>query len=485
MKEQMEDPGSLTMETLDGGEDSQHWGATSGERSSRHLVEISYDFSVETELVGPVQARVVRVMQHAVYFMFHLENKEQFSIMTPGHMYVNGSDNLLNTARSINITKEIFQINTEFNIMVKKLKESFKARVGNDKEVNENGTSRKRKAQQESKDVKPKIVDWGVTLLYQGSLPDTSNLQSTDLDTRPHTAAWEQLSNKIQSKLLNNTGDKTKTTEEQGDHELAVDSWFLTHISGLNPSNIPAIYPQTDKTLVKGKVIEIHKPFGGIVEVAAEEGGRLMFHRRVVVADGQRVLDSDVLEDMSLVGETAMVEIIDNKDAEGNPLLQDAGDKIASGVFIGSSKVAEENPELESYGQLCHKVRVVELYYDEVTGMVTRMLGCIQPGPFISKGKASASMVGEFVNITRETLYFYGVKIKADVDLAHLYSVGDDVMCVVKMLDTKEGRAQFECKIGWSDSWIPTLRLTIPASCPQVIINHVVPVVIILFPVIR
>ena len=59
------------------------------------------------------------------------------------------------------------------------------------------------------------------------------------------------------------------------------------------------------------------------------------------------------------------------------------------------------------------------------------------------------------------------------------------VMCVVKMLDTKEGRAQFECKIGWSDSWIPTLRLTIPASCPQVIIDHVVPVVIILFPVTR
>ena len=49
--------------------------------------------------------------------------------MTPGKMFISGSENLLNFAKSQSVLNEVFSTDKEFFIHVKKLSETFTALV--------------------------------------------------------------------------------------------------------------------------------------------------------------------------------------------------------------------------------------------------------------------------------------------------------------------------------------------------------------------
>ena len=406
---------------------------------------------------------MLSVKEHEVILSFSHEDQEQIAVMTPGKMFISGSENLLNFAKSQSVLNEVFSTDKEFFIHVKKLSETFTALVsvaggaagegGNGDKKNGEAGEKKKREKSEIQD--SKTVSWGVTLFYTGAKPEIMNLKSSDHKFDDHNVGWQSFANKVCTKLLSPEKDnKEEQAENTEDNSGNSESWFLVNMQGVNPSNIPVKYPAPLKKKLKGQVKEIHRPFGGVIDVGSRNGGKIAFHRNVVVKDGVRLGITDSLEHALKVGQQVIVDIVRNADDKENIILHDVGDKIASNVFTGDYEEHDEgeHPEAASYGHPYHRVRVVELYEDPESGMITHGLGCIQYSQFIKNGMASASMVGEFVSFKREDFFFYGVKISSKVDLSHLLNVGDEIKCHLKMLDTKLGRAQFFCKIGWVDS---------------------------------
>ena len=397
-----------------------------------------------------------------VFLSFSHEDQEQVAVMTPGRMFINGSENLLTFAKVDCILRAVLPVKERFFISVKKLKEPFTAAVASREEGGE-----KKKDKQEPKVTK--TVGWGVALLYCGAPPPVEKLQCDDYRFEKHEAGWQKTAQRVCTDLL--TGDAKDSGEDNGVNKED-ETWFLASMSGVNPSNIPLQYPEPVKKKVKGTIKEIKRPFGGVVDVGAKNGGQIPFHRNVVFNDGARLRNTAILENTLKVGQKVLVDIVNNgEDNDTELLLFVSSDKVASAVYVGEAVEEEKHPEAESYGQPCHRVRVVELYEGE-GGMVTRGLGCIQYSQFIKSGAASTSMVGEFVTFRREDLYLGGVRLGPRVDLAHVLGLGDELRCHLTMLDTKQGRAQFVCKLGWLKepftSSSPAVRSHLAAECGAV-----------------
>ena len=413
--------------------------------------------------------QVLSVSLHAVFLTFTHEEEEQVAVMTPGKMFINGSENLLNFARAEVILRQLLSDKDDFSVCVKKLTspittnvvdhrkqtQSQSSFVKNLKDQTQNQTDttedankmKKDKKKGDSSEVKEtKIVNWGVTVLSSGSAPEIHQLQGLSEPVPEEcVVGWQSTAERVCTELLVKDEEEaaTETTEENKEEERIQDSWFLISMSGVTPSNIPDKYPGCDQRNVRGVVTEVFRPFGGVVDVGPEHGGKITFHRNVIFKNGSRLGVTKTLEDCLKVGDNVVVDITKNSDDEDNVLLQDAGGKVASAVYLDEIVEEVEHPEMESYGQPCHKVRIVALYEDEEVqvkneegespGMMTRGLGCIQYSQFMKSGKGSASMVGEFVTFAREDLYFHGVRLSDKVDLGHILAVGDNISCHLKV----------------------------------------------------
>ena len=402
---------------------------------------------------------MVSASLHAVYLAFKHEEEDHVAVFTPGKMFINGSENLLTIVKAENILKVLLNHKTEFNICVKKLSAPFTTMIqvaSSETEIKlESGDSgeKRRRDRQEAKE--SKTVSWGISLLYAGIKPELSGLKDLKYDYGEHEAGWQTVAERVCNNLMK-AGDQSE--EENGCEKIQSVNWFIASMNGYDPSNIPTKYPENLKTKVKGTIKEVHRPFGGVVDVGARNGGKIAFHRNVVSRNGMVLRLTEKLENVLSVGQTVTVDIVNNKDDEEAVLLHDAGDKIASAIHVGPHSSVDDHPEAGSYGEACHRVRVAQLYQDD-TGMVTHGLGCIQYSQFIKNGMASGSMVGEFVTFKREDLFFFGVRLSEKVDLSNILNVRDEIKCHLKMLDTKQGRAQFVCKIGWIDNFYANQQL--------------------------
>ena len=86
---------------------------------------------------------------------------------------------------------------------------------------------------------------------------------------------------------------------------------------------------------------------------------------------------------------------------------------------------------------------------------LTLGVGIIQYiSPIIRSKKASESVIGEYVKFDGNNLYFCGCSLSG-VDLTHIIRVGDTIDVVLKMLETKEGNAQYAAKFGHCGSVPP------------------------------
>ena len=435
------------------------------------------ELDISQEAVGPVTARVLSAHQHAVYLQFEQEDKLELCVFSPGRMFVNGSENLLKFALSANITRAMFPEGSEFTVLVQRLADTFRAPFSSPGEGGEKTeqAEEKKKRRNETKEVL-RSVGWAASLVMRGEPPALERINTPGQRFEDHQISWQKLLARLSSQLLsedklevkaevkadvpaepeNKDSEAVEAVEAPEAGETAgedePDKWFLVSLNGVHPVNIPKYYPEVTKTAVRGVVKEIHGNVSGIVEVGPEDGGLLRFQRYVVERDGVHLNLTDSLEDILQVGQEVSVDVARNVDSSGSALFPaHYGDQVASRVCSGSvTAEAAKDPEEGSYGELCHRVRVVELHEDE-EGRIASGLGCIQYSQFIKNGMASASMVGEFVNFSREQLYFYGMKLRPEVDLAHLLTPGDEIKSHLRMLDTKQGRAQFVCKIGWVD----------------------------------
>ena len=398
--------------------------------------------------------QVLSVSLHAVFLAFTHEEEEQVAVLTPGRMFINGSENLLNFARAEVILRQLLSEKDDFRVCVKKLSAPITTKVGDSRKQSQAEAEDANKAKKEKKKVETveetRTVSWGVTFLISGSAPEIQQLQGLS-EPLPEecVVGWQSTAERVCTELLvkdeeEEAAIETEENKEEEKEERIQDSWFLISMSGVNPSNIPDKYPEAkcDQKNVRGVVTEVHRPFGGVVDVGTEQGGKITFHRNVIYKNGARLGLTKILEDSVKVGDNVVVDISDNCDSDDNVLIQDAGGKVASSVYLDEIVEEEEHPELESYGQPCHKVRIVALYEDEdevksedggSPGMMTRGLGCIQYGQFIKAGMASASMVGEFVTFAREDLFFQGVRLSDKVDLSHILAVGDEIKCHLKV----------------------------------------------------
>ena len=401
--------------------------------------------------------KVLSAQQHAVYLQFLHQDKEEVCVFSPGRMFVNGKENLLRFAVSVNVTKAIFPEGSELSVQVQRLATPFKAPFSLPVETSEKAEQpeEKRKRRPETREV-IKTVGWGVNVVVRGEAPQLERNSSLG-DSHSFDGlqvSWQRTVSRVCSELLSeDKQEKTEVERTENSEEDAqkCENWFLVNLNGVRPFNIPEQFPNIIQTALKGKVKEIHGNLSGVIDVGPDHGGHIFFHRNYVQKDGIHLKITDNLEEILTVGQEVTVDVAKNVDSKGLELSPaEYGDKLLSRVSIGSSSDVWKHPEEGSYGQLCHRVRVVELEEDE-QGRITGGLGCIQYSQFIKNGMASASMVGEFVNFSREHLYFYGMRLGASVDLAHLLGVGDELRCHLKMLDTKQGRAQFVCKLGWVD----------------------------------
>ena len=385
----------------------------------------------------------------------------------PGKMFVNGSENLLKFALSSNITRAMFPEGSEFSVVVQRLAHTFRAPFPSPSEggekTDQTEEKEKKKRRHDTKEV-PRPVGWGATLVMRGDPPDLARINKQGQRFDEHQISWQKFVSRLCSRLLSEDKAETEAEESEateadeavevgeGEEESESEKWFLVSLHGVQPVNNPKYYPEITKTAVRGVVMEIHGNVSGIVEVEPEDGGFLRFQRHVVEQNGVLLKTTDNLEDILSVGQEVTVDVARNVDSSGQTLFPaHYGDEVASRVCSGSvTAEVVRDPEEGSYGELCHRVRVVELYEDE-EGRIASGLGCIQFSQFIKNGMASASMVGEFVNFSQDQLYFFGMKLRPGVDLAHLLTPGDELRCHLRMLDTKQGRAQFVCKIGWLD----------------------------------
>ena len=431
---------------------------TSAERMVSKVDQPPLDmFDTGEAVLGPVTARVSSCLlslvvtlclqvlsaeQHSVYLQFLHQDEEEVCVFSPGRMFVNGAENLLKFALAPNITKAIFPEGSEFSVLVQRLVQSYKApfsfQAESSDKMDQLEEKEKKRRRSETKEVML-AVSWGASLVFRGETPPLEKI-NTFRDSQSfidHQVGWERMLSRVCDKLLSE--NKLEVSDDNNDSvEDEAEKWFLVCLNGVHPRNIPEEYPQVSHRAAKGVVTEIHGNLAGVVDVGPEAGGQIRFHRSVVSRNGVRLMMTGDLGSVLSVGQEVTVDV-------------DSGDKVASRVSVGCAGVGEEpHPEEASYGQLCHRVRVVELEEDE-EGKINGGLGCIQYSQFIKNGMASASMVGEFVNFSRENLFFFGVRLRDSVDLAHLLTVGDEMMCHLKMLDTKQGRAQFVCRLGWVD----------------------------------
>ena len=74
-----------------------------------------------------VMLKVLSAQQHAVYLQFLHQDKEEVCVFSPGRMFVNGKENLLRFAVSVNVTKAIFPEGSELSVQVQRLATPFKA----------------------------------------------------------------------------------------------------------------------------------------------------------------------------------------------------------------------------------------------------------------------------------------------------------------------------------------------------------------------
>ena len=61
---------------------------------------------------------MLSVKEHEVILSFSHEDQEQIAVMTPGKMFISGSENLLNFAKSQSVLNEVFSTDKEFFIHV-------------------------------------------------------------------------------------------------------------------------------------------------------------------------------------------------------------------------------------------------------------------------------------------------------------------------------------------------------------------------------
>ena len=339
-------------------------------------------------------------------------------------MFVNGSENLLKFALSSNITRVMFPQGTEFSVLVQRLAHTFRAPFSSSGEggekTDQTEEKEKKKRRHETKEVL-RPVGWAASLVMRGEPPELERINTAGQRFEDHQISWQRLVTRITSQLLSEAKleDKAEVKAEAkaeaeveaedqeseaveaveadkaGEGEDEPEKWFLVSLSGVHPVNNPKYYPEITKTAVKGVVKELHGNVSGIVEVGSEDGGLLRFQRYVVERNGVHLNMSDNLEDILTVGQEVSVDVARNVDSCGSTLFPSHyGDHVASRVCSGSvSAEAMKDPEEGSYGELCHRVRVVELYEDG-EGRIASGLGCIQYSQFIKNGMASASMVG-------------------------------------------------------------------------------------------
>ena len=325
---------------------------------------------------------MLSVSLDCVSFKFTHEEEEQVAVMTPSKMFINGSENLLNFARAEVILRQLFPEEETIRIYVKKMTSS---------------------------------ILWEVTVLTSGhsSIRDSDLHQLQGLSEpvpEECVVGWQRTAERVCQELFAKAEEEAAAETEE---VKILESWFLISMSGLTPTNIPDKYSGCDQRNVRGVVTEVFRPFGGVVDVGPEQGGKIAFHRNVIFKNGSRLGVTKTLEDCLKVGDSVTV-----KNAEG---------KVASAVYLDEIVEEVEHPELESYGQPCHKVRIVDLYEGEgSSGMMTFGLGCIQYSH-------SSSNVGEFVSFAREDLYFHGARLSNKVDLGHILAVGDNISCHLKV----------------------------------------------------
>jgi len=414
--------------------------------------------------LGPVTASVLATFQHEVFLSFKYQEKEETAIFCPGRMFINGSTNLLSVAKSKEVLRSLFKEKKEFEVMAQPLAHPWEVMIcSNGDEVvvvrPENKTEVEARLANKAETTVNKTVGWGISLLFKGEQPTVQQLNNAGHVFQVQQENWNRVIDRVHRELF---AGENKEEEDQG----VEDNWFLAHVDGIIPSNVPESYPLNIMTGVKGVIKEVHRPFGGIIDVGAKNGGLIKFHRNVLIKDGLRLGLTEVLEESVVLGKSVLVDIIDNSDDEGKKIFTEfKGNKIATGVCIGDVAVkVEEHPELKSHGQIGHKIRVVELYPD-TNGKVTSGLGTIQVSQIIRSGGAASSMVGEWVTFALEDLFFYGVRLGEKVDVSYLLGVGDEIHCQLKMLDTKVGRAQFVVKIGWLSKQAGGVRSHLLPEC--------------------
>ena len=410
-----------------------------------NMLELPPALDLSQPLLGPVTASVLATFQHEVYLSFKHQDKEETAIFCPGRMFINGSINLLTVLKSKEILRLMFKENMEFEVMVQPLTSSWELMFSSGQEVvvgPETKTEVEVRIPNKEDATVPRNIGWAVTLLVRGEQPSVQQLHNVDHVFSDQQEGWTRVIDRVHKELVGG-----EITEEE---EKLEDNWFIVHVNGISPSNVPEKYPNSIREGVEGVIKEIHRPFGGIVDVGAKNGGLVKFHRNVLLKNGFRLGLTEVLEDSVILGTSVLVDISENSDNEGNKIFTEFKEKkIAKTVYLGDvPDTIKDHPELESHGLVGHMVRVVELYTDR-RGMVTHGLGTIQVSQITRSGGAASSMVGARVTFKLEVLLFYGVRLVEGVDLKYLLSVGDEIHCQLKMLDTKDGGDQFVVRSGW------------------------------------
>ena len=113
--------------------------------------------------------QVLSVSLHAVFLTFTHEEEEQVAVMTPGKMFINGSENLLNFARAEVILRQLLSDKDEFSVCVKKLSSPITTKVVDNKKPSQAEAEDANKAKKEKKKgetvEETRTVSWGVTVL--------------------------------------------------------------------------------------------------------------------------------------------------------------------------------------------------------------------------------------------------------------------------------------------------------------------------------
>ena len=193
--------------------------------------------------------QVLSVSLHAVFLTFTHEEEEQVAVMTPGKMFINGSENLLNFARAEVILRQLLSDKDEFSVCVKRLSSPITTKMVENKKPSQAEAEDASKAKKEKKKgetvEETRTVNWGVTVLTSGSAPEIQQLQSLSEPVPEEcVVGWQSTAERVCTELLVKEEEAVETTEENKEERIQ-DSWFLISMCGVNPSNIPDQYPVT------------------------------------------------------------------------------------------------------------------------------------------------------------------------------------------------------------------------------------------------